>query len=48
MAEKAPVEKVAKMLGDSHQTVYNNYYSLTEKDKDDIVDYTDEIYEGIF
>ena len=48
MAEKAPVEKVAKMLGDSQQTVYNNYYSLTEKDKDDIVDYTDEIYEGIF
>lgn len=48
MSEKAPVEKVAKMLGDSRETVYNNYYSLSEKDKDDIVEYTDDIYEGIF
>lgn len=45
MAEKTTAEKVAKVLGDSRETVFNNYFSLTEKDKDDIVEASESIYE---
>ncbi len=45
MAEKTTAEKVAKVLGDSRETVFKNYFSLTEKDKDDIVEASESIYE---
>lgn len=48
MAEKTTAEKVAKVLGDSRETVFKNYFSLTEKDKDDIAEASDSIYEDVF
>ena len=48
MAEKTTAEKVAKVLGDSRETVFKNYFSLTEKDKDDIAEASSEIYGDIF
>lgn len=48
MAEEKDAEKVAKILGDSSKTVFDNYFSLTEKDKDDMAEASDSVYEDVF
>lgn len=47
MAEKHSVEEVAKILGDTVATVYANYYSLSKKSKENLVDSVSEIYDSI-
>lgn len=48
MSETQAVQKVAKVLGDSIETTYKNYYSLTNSDKEKIVDSISSTYDGIF
>lgn len=46
-AEKLKVEVVAKILGDSPETVYKNYYSLSDNAKKEIANNSLDIYKSI-
>lgn len=45
-AEKISFEKVAMMLGDSVKTVMDNYYSVSEKSKEDISNNVSDLWES--
>ena len=43
-AEKNPFERVAMLLGDSTKTVYEMYYSMSQKSKEDIAENVNDIF----
>ena len=43
-AENIPFENVSMMLGDSTKTVYNMYYSISQKSKENISENVNDIF----
>ena len=43
-AENIPFENVSMMLGDSTKTVYNMYYSMSQKSKENISENVNDIF----
>ena len=47
MAEKIPAEQLARILGDSYNTVFNNYYSLSKNAKMNIAQHVADMKNSI-